>query len=186
MLPTLQIYVFKKDDAPESFYDSLTEVYKHKAAGHNQMVLKEKTPDSGFDLMCIKSQHIEPHSYGNKVLLGVKCAMISYNSPGYESPLFTDNGVYNSGYYLYPRSSTGTKTTLRLANSVGIIDAGYRGEICAVFDNTADKSVDIVQDQRLVQICRGDLGPFLVQVVSSEEDLGITRRGSGGFGSTGQ
>ena len=42
-------------------------------------------------------------------------------------------GQYH-GYYLYPRSSI-VKTGLRLANSVGIIDAGYRGEIIAVVDN---------------------------------------------------
>ena len=39
------------------------------------------------------------------------------------------------GYYLYCRSSTGSKTPLRLSNSVGIIDSGYRGNIKACFDN---------------------------------------------------
>jgi dUTP pyrophosphatase len=145
------------------------------------MVLSNEAPDSGFDLMCIKSQTIPNKSYGNKVLLGVKCAMTAYNTAEY-----TPVGKFNCGYYLYPRSSTGTKTTLRLANSVGIIDAGYRGEICAVFDNTADEPVEVQQDQRLVQICRGDLGPFLVEIVSSESKLGSTHRGTGGFGSTGK
>ena len=42
--------------------------------------------------------------------------------------------LYYVSYYLYPRSSVSTKTPLRLANSVGIIDSGYRGNIKAVFD----------------------------------------------------
>ena len=36
----------------------------------------------------------------------------------------------NCSYYLYPRSSI-SKTPLRMSNSTGIIDAGYRGEIIA-------------------------------------------------------
>ena len=39
------------------------------------------------------------------------------------------------GYYLYPRSSTGSKTPLRLSNSIGVIDSGYRGNLIACFDN---------------------------------------------------
>ena len=40
------------------------------------------------------------------------------------------NNDKNIGYYLYPRSSI-SKTPLILANSVGIIDSGYRGNIKA-------------------------------------------------------
>ena len=38
---------------------------------------------------------------------------------------------------------------------------------------------------RMFQICSPTLEPFLVEIVESEEDLGFTQRGSGGFGSTG-
>ena len=90
------------------------------------------------------------------------------------------------GYYLYPRSSTGTKTPLRLANSVGIIDSGYRGHIIAVFDNWKEENYCIEPYQRMVQLCPPNLTyPVYVQMVDSEEELGFTRRGAGGFGSTG-
>jgi dUTPase len=97
------------------------------------------------------------------------------------------------GYYLYPRSSI-VKTSLRLANSVGIIDSGYRGELIAVVDKHDSsndwKTVlkrDCKQYDRLFQICSGDLSPFLVEIVENESDLGlITERGCGGFGSTGR
>ncbi len=98
----------------------------------------------------------------------------------------------NFGYYLYPRSSI-VKTSLRLANSVGIIDSGYRGELIAVVDKHDSsndwKTVlkrDCKQYDRLFQICRGDLSPFLDEIVENESDLGLTERGCGGFGSTGR
>lgn len=98
-----------------------------------------------------------------------------------------------SGYYLYPRSSI-VKTSMRLANSVGIIDSGYRGELMAVVDKNDTlndwKTIlkrDCKQYDRLFQICAGDLKPFRVEIVENESELsGITERGDGGFGSTGR
>ena len=88
------------------------------------------------------------------------------------------------GYFLYPRSSTGTKTPLRLANSIGIIDAGYRGNYIAAFDNIRTESFKVERLQRLVQICPPNLTyPLRVELV---EDLEQTIRGTGGFGSTGK
>jgi len=89
-------------------------------------------------------------------------------------------------YYLYPRSSTGLNTPLRLSNSVGIIDAGYRGSIKALFDNfSADFTVQ--KQQRLVQVCPPNLTyPLLVEVVEDVLVLGLTARGMGGLGSTGR
>ena len=50
----------------------------------------------------------------------------------------------NVSYYLYPRSSI-VKTPLRMSNSVGIIDAGYRGEIIACVDNIKNEPYTITQ-----------------------------------------
>ena len=88
------------------------------------------------------------------------------------------------GYYMYPRSSTGTKTPLRLANSVGIIDSGYRGNYIAVFDNWSDSTYSIQKQQRLVQICPPNISfPFFIELVDNLDTN--TQRGEGGFGSTG-
>jgi dUTPase len=38
---------------------------------------------------------------------------------------------------------------------------------------------------RMFQICSPTLEPFLVEIVDSEDELGSTERGNGGFGSTG-
>jgi len=100
--------------------------------------------------------------------------------------------VQNVSYYLYLRSSTATKTPLRLANSVGIIDAGYRGPIVAVLDhlglNSCNEPFVTEPFQRLVQLCPPNLSyPMCIRVVDTFEDLGgPTVRGAGGFGSTGQ
>jgi dUTP pyrophosphatase len=105
-----------------------------------------------------------------------------------------DNGEEKDvSYYLYPRSSL-AKTRLRLSNSVGIIDSGYRGEIMAAFDvvpvvrdNAVYEPEEISLHQRLVQICSPTLDPVQLVVVDSPEKLNLkTERGSGGFGSTGK
>ena len=96
-------------------------------------------------------------------------------------------GARYVGYYLYPRSSTGSKTPLRMANSVGIIDSGYRGNLQVYLDNISQEDFTITQGERYVQICPPNLDyPIYVVVVDKIEDLGLTNRGSNGFGSTGK
>ena len=86
---------------------------------------------------------------------------------------------------LYPRSSL-SKTPLRLANSVGIIDSGYRGNIIGMFDCRCDEYKINYMD-RLVQICDPTMCPIYVELVEKESDLGVnSTRGDGGFGSTGR
>lgn len=90
------------------------------------------------------------------------------------------------GYYMYPRSSL-SKTPLRLANSVGIIDSGYRGHLIGMFDSIREKEeeYEVPEYTRLLQVCAPNLMPILVNIVDSEEQLGEkTKRGGGGFGST--
>ena len=152
--------------------EALVELYKARAATHNRTVLVGSHPDSGFDIFLPHSEEtiVPPQTWSFKVPLGIKCAM---------------QGPNPQGFYLYPRSSTGSKTPLRLSNSVGIIDSGYRGELMGLFDNASMSSATLEPKQRLVQVCAGDLGPFLVEVVTDEAKLSVTRRGEGGFGSTG-
>jgi dUTP pyrophosphatase len=85
-----------------------------------------------------------------------------------------------AGYMLVPRSSI-SKTPLRMANSIGIIDAGYRGHIMAKVDNISDKDYHVKAGERLFQICMPDLAPFVVEIGHVDKN---TVRGTGGFGST--
>lgn len=83
---------------------------------------------------------------------------------------------------LIPRSSTWT-TPLRMPNSVGVIDSDYRGEVCALLQNTHHLAWTAEAGERLVQ---GVIVPVpSVQIVEVDE-LSETSRGVGGFGSTGK
>lgn len=124
--------------------------------------------DSGLDLFCPETITINPGETV-KINLQIKCEALS------------DDRQRNVSYYLYPRSSI-IKTPLRLSNSVGIIDAGYRGDIIACVDNIKNESYTISQGDRLFQICAGNLEPIEFQLVN---DLSNTQRGTSGFGSTG-
>ena len=90
------------------------------------------------------------------------------------------------GYHaeIFPRSSTGAKTPLRVSNSAGIIDSDYRGEVCIILDNmdSFDRSLVKNGDRIAQMLVVKDPDVELVQV----EDLSETERGTGGFGSTGK
>ena len=84
---------------------------------------------------------------------------------------------------IFPRSSI-RNTELTLSNSVGVIDAGYRGELQATFNklNGLDSVAYKVGD-RIAQII---IVPHpIVQFVEVDE-LSESKRGEGGFGSTGK
>jgi dUTP pyrophosphatase len=100
--------------------------------------------------------------------------------------MFTDsNKVYNTGFYMDPRSSI-SKTSYRLANSRGIIDSGYRGNLIGIFDKVSNPT-PIEKYDRLLQICAPGLVPIFVEIVNSLEELGEeTERGTGGIGSSGR
>ena len=86
------------------------------------------------------------------------------------------------GYYLVPRSSI-VQTPFRMANSVGIIDAGYRGNIIAKIDNISARDITIGRGERLFQLCMPSLEPFSVRIQPIPT---TTERGTSGFGSTGR
>ena len=75
-----------------------------------------------------------------------------------------------------PRSSI-SKTPLRLANSIGLIDGGYRGELMAMCDNVKAEPYTVEKGQRLFQIVACDCSPITYELV---EDLSeTTTRGIG-------
>ena len=83
---------------------------------------------------------------------------------------------------LFPRSSV-SKTCLSLANSVGVVDSGYRGEIMLKYRHFNNLNSAYKIGDRVGQIM---LLPYpKIELIESEE-LSSTDRGSGGFGSTGE
>ena len=129
--------------------------------------IKNHKDDAGFDLYFPTKQTIYS---GEATLLkfDIACEMHDDYLP--------------TSYMLVPRSSI-CKTPLRMANSIGIIDAGYRGEIIAAVDNISKKSYTISPGERLFQLVHPTLYPINASLV---DELSDTERGEGGFGSTGK
>lgn len=120
--------------------------------------------DAGLDLFIIDKTTVRPGLSG-MIKLQIACENID-----------------NKPYFLLPRSSI-SKTSLRLSNSVGLIDAGYRGEIMAVVDNIKAEEYTVEPGQRLFQLVPIDGSPISFELV---DELSETSRGAGGFGSTGK
>lgn len=143
----------------ENLSDSIKNYYMNFTQHH--------TGDAGIDLIAPDNVIVNIFSVGTIDYM-LQCEMIDHN----------ENNV---SYYLYPRSSI-SKTDFIMANSVGIIDAGYRGNIMAKIRNMNPAAVSKVnKNDKLFQICAPDLKPIKIVIVN---ELSQTSRGSGGFGST--
>lgn len=160
--------LIKASDNVKEFYENCS--YKYEG-------------DCGIDLFTPEDVTFIPGET-KFVSMDIKCCMID---------LVQDELV---SYYLYPRSSI-SKTPLRLANSVGIIDSEYRGNItvaltymhdsktilCKTEDELHRYSYTLKKGVRLVQICSPNLDMILTKLVD-ELDTN-TERGDKGFGSSG-
>ena len=168
--------------------DHLRDMYRNAAIAHNNKLLTNMQHiDAGFDLFSPETIDFfgpgwPQKSPVNKLDFKICCA----------ARMHADTGKnYNTGYYMHPRSSL-SKTQLRLANSTGIVDAGYRGHLIGMFDvvnSPADRASDYsgIKYDRYLQICAPGLVPIMVEIVDLLSDLGDeTERGAGGFGSTGR
>ena len=83
---------------------------------------------------------------------------------------------------LVPRSSM-HKTPLRMANSVGVIDADYRGELSIAYENVSCSDYTIFRGDRIAQLI---IVPVVMVDVEEVNSLSETERGDGGYGSTGK
>ncbi len=119
--------------------------------------------DAGLDLFIVFSQTIQPGETAF-IHLNISCENLDLKP-----------------YLLMPRSSI-SKTPLRLCNSIGLIDAGYRGEIIAAVDNIKEEPYTVEPGHRLFQLVAMDGSPIHYKLV---DELSDTSRGTGGFGSTG-
>ena len=120
--------------------------------------------DAGLDLYILEDQTFIPGET-KLIKLGISCE--------------PEDG---KAYFLLPRSSI-SKTPLRLSNSIGLIDGGYRGEIMASCDNIKDIEYKVERGQRLFQLVAANCSPISYEI---QNNLSETSRGEDGFGSTGK
>lgn len=138
---------------------------KVKLLDENCMPIKQHGADGGFDLKAREDVSVLPR-YTEFIPTGV-CVEIPVGFVG----------------LLFPRSSI-SKTPLRMANSVGVIDAGFTGEIKVPLYNTSDVGIrDINKYERIAQLVIVPLADVSIEIVDELEE---SERGNGGFGSTGR
>lgn len=86
------------------------------------------------------------------------------------------------GAFLFARSGLASKHGIALANSVGVIDSDYTGEIKVALVNLSNEEYTVNDGERIAQL-------VILEVAKAEfnvtDTLEKTERGSGGFGSTG-
>jgi dUTP pyrophosphatase len=162
----------------DSSDNKLKDMYVNSSISHNAQMHNSDFPDAGFDLFT----PFETECMGRditKINFSVKCS----------ARIICENGkIFNTGFFMFPRSSL-SGTPLRLANSVGVIDSGYRGNLIGKFDCTLDLDNDyfVQQFDKLLQIVAPGMVPIYVNIVNSVDELGDkTNRDVGGFGSTGR
>jgi len=134
-----------------------------------KQIENHRLTDSGFDIPMV-AQNIDLSEKVNAFSLGISVAAED-----------------SRPCLLLPRSSI-YKTPFRLCNSIGLIDAGYRGEVKAMTDNmNPEQETTIRYDSgtRLFQICQHNFMPWTKIVLTDELPAPPDDRGSGGFGSTG-
>ena len=136
-------------------------------------MLQPKTPGSaGIDLMAVnlpisavvKNLYVYP---GQCTKIGTGIA-IHLDDPGYAAMVL-------------PRSGMGTKGLI-LANTIGLIDSDYQGEIILSVWNRSSDPIKINAMDRIAQLI---IVPVIQPVFNFVESFEQTERGSNGFGSTG-
>jgi dUTP pyrophosphatase len=83
---------------------------------------------------------------------------------------------------ILPRSGFGVEYEVGLANTVGLIDSDYRGELIVWLVNRGNKELHIKKYDRFCQLV---VFPVLIDIVRVVDELDKTGRGEGGFGHTG-
>ena len=145
--------------------------------------------DAGMDIYATEEFTIEP---GETKLIptGIKCAL-----------------PYGYALLVHPRSGTSLKTKMRICNSIGLIDAGYRGEIGVIVENIEPKIKDvdyafdeagnikinsilhgspihIAKGERFAQMRLVEVPKAVFYEVTNVEEIGEDRKS--GFGGTGK
>jgi len=81
-----------------------------------------------------------------------------------------------------PRSGLAARNQISVLNTPGTIDADYRGELKVILINLGEKKFKIENGLRIAQMV---LCPVIKATLEEVNELEETKRGSGGFGSTG-
>ena len=162
---------------PESILVTITNENSTTVSDFYNLYKEHKQPyegDAGLDLFIPEEIIIEPNACGATIDLKIQC-----------EAFVDESKEKNCWYYLMPRSSI-SKTPLRMSNSIGVIDAGYRGNLIAKVDNMKDEPFIIKAGTKLFQIVPAIATPDNMRIkFELVNKLSETSRGNQGFGSSG-
>lgn len=83
-----------------------------------------------------------------------------------------------------PRSGTAVRNGLSMVNTPGVVDSGYRGEVrLALINLDPSEPMHISRGDRVAQMV---IVPVFAPDVVETDELPMSTRGEGGFGSTGR
>lgn len=151
----------------EEWSKNINEEFASVSAKGYKLPYRGTKHSAGYDFTSPIDITIQPHSMA-KIPTGIKAAM-------------GDNEILS----IYPRSSIGFKTGIRLANTVGIVDSDYynnndnEGHIFIKFYNPTDNLYVINTGEKIAQ------GIFTKYLTVDDENEINTER-AGGLGSTGK
>ena len=124
----------------------------------------EHEDDSGLDLFAVEEQEILSGE-ANLIRTGISI----------ELPQGTEAQVR-------PRSGLALKHSITVLNTPGTIDAGYRGEVGVILINHGKQPFKVLKGMKIAQMV---IAPVIRAEIEEFDSLSETRRGEGGFGSTG-
>lgn len=120
---------------------------------------------AGFDFHSIDYVDLHPRNF-----YAVRTGLSVEVPEGYELQIRQRSGL-STKYYNY------------ISNSPGTIDSDYRGEILILVRNNSDIDFIIEPGQRIAQ---GIIAPVIQCEIIETDKLSETKRGTGGYGSTGK
>ena len=120
--------------------------------------------DAGLDLFSVEETVIQP---GESKLIGTGIMI--------ELP-------ENTEAQIRPRSGLALKNQITVLNSPGTIDHGYRGQVGVILINHGTKPFTVESGMKIAQMV---IAPVMSVKIVDTKDLTETKRGEGGFGSTG-
>lgn len=131
------------------------------------MPTKAHAADAGFDLYCT-----------SKEIDWTKRQIVCHTGLAFEIP---------EGHVglIFPRSSVSNKP-LMMANSVGVVDSCYRGEVTAKFNITDTRQNAFSHYQEGDRVAQMIIIPYPAIEFEETDSLSESDRGTGGYGSTGR
>lgn len=169
----------------------MTKVLFEKIHPEAKIPVRTHATDAGMDLYSVENVVIPPNGGRHCVSTGLKIGItpdkiqstlvVRYSYPLDLTTGYEENFVWQAE--VRPRSGLALKHGVTVKNSPGTIDSGYRSEIKIILENNGDQPFEVKVGDRIAQLLFTKSYLLPIKEVSSLDT--DTKRGEGGFGSSG-